>query len=90
MRPHGRGTAPLCRVITCGWPTAFNTLLRQFPRFRRTINSMVVTGSGSLWRVVLFLDRGPWFTPCVARCQTNLEHGYMSKCKRSKIRSLVL
>ena len=33
---------------------------------------MVATGSGSLWRSGAL--SGSWFTPCVARCQTNLEH----------------
>jgi hypothetical protein len=40
MRPYGRGTARLRQFITCGWPAAFNTLLQQFLRFRRTINNI--------------------------------------------------
>jgi hypothetical protein len=73
MRPYGRGTARLRLFITCGWPTAFNTLLHQFLRFRRTINN--IHGSNWIWFTV---ESGAlsesWFTPCVARCQTNLEH----------------
>ena len=40
--------------------------------YRRVTNNMALTGSGSLWRSGAL--SGSWFTPCVARCQTNLEH----------------
>ena len=33
MHPHGRGIARLRQFITCGWPTAFKTLLHQFLQF---------------------------------------------------------
>lgn len=74
MHPHGRGTARLRQFITCGCPTAFkrSSINSYNSHFRRTTNNMVVTGSGSLWRSDAL--SGSWFTPCVARCQTSLEH----------------
>jgi hypothetical protein len=55
------------------WPTAFNTLLHQFLRFRRIINN--IYGSNWIWFTMESgALSGSWFTPCVARCQTNLEH----------------
>lgn len=74
MHPHGRGIARLRQFITCGCPTAFkrSSINSYNSHFRRTTNNMVVTGSGSLWRSDAL--SGSWFTPCVARCQTNLEH----------------